>query len=80
MAPESAPKELFVEAVRKFLPEIQESDLQWAYYGTRPKCGRDFTIKLERSNPALINLIGIDSPGLSASMAIARRVSALCKG
>jgi glycerol-3-phosphate dehydrogenase len=80
MASESAPKELFVEAVRKFLPEIQESDLRWAYYGTRPKCGRDFTIKLERSNPALINLIGIDSPGLSASMAIAKRVLDLCRG
>jgi glycerol-3-phosphate dehydrogenase len=78
MAPESAPREVFVEAVRKFLPEIQESDLRWAYYGRRPKCGRDFTIKLERSDPALINLIGIDSPGLSASMAIARRVLTLC--
>jgi glycerol-3-phosphate dehydrogenase len=80
VATQAAPKELFVEAVRKFLPEVQDSDLRWAYYGTRPKCGRDFTIKLERSNPVLINLIGIDSPGLSASMAIARQVLTLCKG
>ena len=79
-ASEVAPKEMFLQAARKFLPDIRENDLRWAYYGTRPKCGRDFTIKLERTHPALINLIGIDSPGLSACMAIARRVSAFCRG
>lgn len=74
-APLEAPKEIFVNAARKFLPDIQEDDLRWAYSGTRPKHGKDFTIHLERSQPPLLNLIGIDSPGLSASLAIARRVA-----
>ncbi|PYS39757.1 MAG: hypothetical protein DMG14_12905 [Acidobacteria bacterium] len=74
-----APKEAFLEAARKFLPEVREDDLRWAYSGIRPKRvtknGKsDFTIRLERSAPPLINLIGIDSPGLSASMGIACHV------
>jgi len=73
-------KELFLEAARKFLPDIREEDLQWAYCGIRPKRSAnigtsDFGIQLDRATPPLINLIGIDSPGLSASMAIAHRVA-----
>jgi L-2-hydroxyglutarate oxidase LhgO len=78
-APQEAPKEIFLNAARKFLPDIQEDDLQWAYSGTRPKNGKDFTIRLERSRPPFVNLIGIDSPGLSASMAIARRVAEIVR-
>ena len=74
-APEQVPKEVFVKAARKFLPELRDDDLQWAYSGTRPKHGKDFTIRLERRSPPFINLIGIDSPGLSSSMAIARYVA-----
>jgi L-2-hydroxyglutarate oxidase LhgO len=72
-----APKELFLSAARKFVPEINDADLQWAYAGVRPKRrsgDTDFLIRLERDEPPFINLIGIDSPGLSASMAIARYV------
>jgi L-2-hydroxyglutarate oxidase LhgO len=74
-----AQKSLFLEAARKFLPAIRDHDLQWSYAGIRPKRiagdGKaDFTIRLERTDVPLINLIGIDSPGLSASLAIARRV------
>jgi glycerol-3-phosphate dehydrogenase len=79
--PESqpTPKEVFLSAARKFLPEIQSSDLRWAYAGIRPKHRTgtdksDFTISLDRQNPRLLNLIGIDSPGLSASMGIAQYV------
>jgi L-2-hydroxyglutarate oxidase LhgO len=79
-APREAPKEIFFNAARKFLPEIQEDDLQWAYSGTRPKHGKDFTIRLERSRPPFVNLIGIDSPGLSASMAVARHVAEIVQG
>jgi len=77
---EPASKDVFLSAARSFVPEIQEQDLRWAYAGVRPKLpalnGRpsDFLIRLERAAPAFINLIGIDSPGLSASMAIARHV------
>ena len=77
---EQAPKQLFLEAAQKFLPEIRETDLEWAYAGIRPKRvsnnGKsDFTIRLENTGLPLINLIGIDSPGLSASMAIAQYVN-----
>jgi glycerol-3-phosphate dehydrogenase len=81
---ETAPKQLFLEAGRKFISSIRESDLEWSYAGIRPKRvavdGRsDFTIGLDRSTPPLINLIGIDSPGLSASMAIARHVGQMVR-
>jgi glycerol-3-phosphate dehydrogenase len=82
---QQAPKQLFLDAARKFLPEIRETDLSWAYSGVRPKRATntdksDFTIQLDRLSPPLINLIGIDSPGLSASMAIARHVTELLGG
>jgi len=77
-----AEKAVFLEAARKFLPDIRDEDLDWAYFGVRPKSRSaedkaDFMIRLDRSNPPLINLIGIDSPGLSASMGIARYVKKL---
>jgi glycerol-3-phosphate dehydrogenase len=73
-------KEVFLLAGRKFLPELTEHDLQWAYCGIRPKSagldGRsDFIIRIDKTNPLLINLIGLESPGLSASLAIARHVA-----
>jgi len=80
-----AEKSVFLEAAQKFLPTVREEDLDWAYFGVRPKrrtldSKSDFTIRLERTNPPLVNLIGIDSPGLSASMGIARYVKKLIVG
>jgi glycerol-3-phosphate dehydrogenase len=77
-----APKQVFLEAAQRFIPDVRDSDLQWAYAGVRPKRttqnGKsDFTIRLDRTAPPLINLIGIDSPGLSSSMAIAQYVARL---
>jgi len=76
---EKPSKELFLAAARKFLPDIRDEDLHWAYSGIRPKLvtagAADFVIRLDRSSPPLINLVGIDSPGLSASMAIAAYVA-----
>jgi glycerol-3-phosphate dehydrogenase len=82
---EELPKDVFLEAARKFLPAVGPGDLRWAYCGIRPKrvttTGKpDFTIRLDRSAPPLINLIGIDSPGLSASMGIARHVTEIVLG
>ncbi len=77
------PPGVFIEAVRKFLPALEEQDLRWAYSGIRPCVHtgtgqkRDFIIATDNENPPLINLIGIDSPGLSAALAIGRYVSAL---
>lgn len=74
------PPGLFVDAVQKFLPALDEQDLRWAYSGIRPRVvtdGRsksDFIISVDREEPLLVDLIGIESPGLSAVMAIARHV------
>jgi len=70
---------IFAGHVRRFCPDIKSCDLRWAYSGIRPTLSNvpgelDFVIKVDRLKPKLINLIGIDSPGLSASMAIARYV------
>jgi L-2-hydroxyglutarate oxidase LhgO len=79
-----AEKSVFLDAARRFIPEIRDEDLEWAYFGLRPKRAApgdkaDFSIRLERPDPPFINLIGIDSPGLSASMGIAGYVAKLLK-
>jgi L-2-hydroxyglutarate oxidase LhgO len=74
------PPSLFITAVRRFLPALEERDLRWAYAGIRPSVvtedGRkgDFIVAVEREAPPFVNLIGIESPGLSAAMALARHV------
>jgi glycerol-3-phosphate dehydrogenase len=78
----STPKRVFLEAAQKFLPQISDDDLEYCCAGVRPKYTRrdgvsDFSITLDRRDPPLINLIGIDSPGLSASLAIAEYVGEL---
>ncbi|MBW2984741.1 NAD(P)/FAD-dependent oxidoreductase [Candidatus Woesearchaeota archaeon] len=72
----------FYEATKPFLPFIEYDDLQPDQAGIRPKLfgpgqpKRDFVIREEsaRGLPGLINLIGIESPGLTASPAIGRYV------
>lgn len=77
------PPGFFVEALQKFLPALEEGDLRWAYSGIRPRVitadGRtsDFIVSVDREDPPLINLIGIESPGLSAALALARHVGDL---
>lgn len=74
------PPGLFAEAVRKFLPALDERDLRWAYSGIRPRVETnrrsksDFIVSVDREDPLLVDLIGIESPGLSAAMALARHV------
>ena len=77
--PEAMDK-LFREAVQ-LLPLLERKHIIGNYSGIRPKQAppeeggfRDFVIKEEPECPGLINLIGIESPGLTASMPIARRV------
>lgn len=77
------PPGMFIEALQKFLPALDERDLRWAYSGIRPCVmtgdGRksDFIVSVDREDPPLINLIGIESPGLSAALALARHVGDL---
>lgn len=78
------PKEDFLNAVQRFCPSLKPKNLEWAYSGIRAKNSEsaeehDFIIRLDRKSPLLINLIGIESPGLSSSMAIAEYVANLIK-
>ncbi|MEW5758499.1 MAG: NAD(P)/FAD-dependent oxidoreductase [Candidatus Omnitrophota bacterium] len=75
-------KKLFYESIHDLLPFISDSDLTEDTSGIRPKLQgpddgfRDFIIKHEKDRglDGFINLIGIESPGLTASIAIARVV------
>ncbi len=75
-------KQAFCNSAKKFLPLVELEDLAPESAGIRPKLQgpgeafRDFVIAHEeKANfPGLINLIGIESPGLTASLAIARYV------
>jgi len=72
----------FVRGAKKLLPEITDSDLQLAYSGLRPKLVppgehgiADFVIEPDAAVPQVIQLIGIESPGLTAASSIALQVS-----
>ncbi|MBI4284656.1 MAG: NAD(P)/FAD-dependent oxidoreductase [Chloroflexi bacterium] len=78
-------KEAFYQAVKRFLPAIEREWLAPDFAGIRSKLQgpgdgfRDFVIAHEdkRGLPGLINLIGIESPGLTASPAVARYVAGM---
>ena len=75
----------FYRAVHRFLPSIEPDVLSPDFAGGRPNLQgkgegfRDYVIRDEADKgfPGLINLIGIDSPGLTASPAIAKYVAGL---
>ena len=78
------PVEEFVRRAKSMLPEIEASDMQLAYSGIRAKLvapGQagiaDFVITRDRNVPCAIQLIGIESPGLTSSLAIAEQVVSL---
>lgn len=77
-----SPMDEFLKAAKKFLPDLQEADLKWAYSGLRAKVNKgvgeeDFIIKKENVGPTFINLIGIESPGFTASFAIGEYVASM---
>jgi L-2-hydroxyglutarate oxidase LhgO len=71
-------KPVFHESIHKYLPKVSIDDLSPDMCGIRPKIqgpgdpAMDFIIREEcdRGLPGLINLIGIESPGLTACLAI----------
>ncbi len=87
-AVDSRHKQLFYDSVRRFLPSIEYDDLEPEMAGIRPKLQRpgedikDFVIRDESDKglPGFINLIGIESPGLTAAPAIAGYVCNLVEG
>jgi len=75
----------FYASIRRYWPGLPDGALQPAYSGIRPKLAgpgspaRDFMIQGPREHGigGLVNLFGIESPGLTSALAIAERVIAL---
>jgi len=77
-------RDKFYEAAVKFLPFIKREDIVPDMSGIRPKLQgpgegfRDFVIREE--TPGFVNLVGIESPGLTAAPAIAQYVKKILMG
>lgn len=75
----------FYAEVRKYWPDLPDGALIPGYAGIRPKisgpgqAAADFMIQgpADHGVPGLVNLFGIESPGLTSSLAIARRVAGI---
>lgn len=72
-----------LEAIRRYFPSVSLEALQPSYAGVRPKVllaadnrrqFADFVIREEAGFPGFVNLLGIESPGLTALWAIAEYV------
>lgn len=82
---DSGSRSAFVEAIRRYYPGLDETRLHPGYTGIRPKLadsGRaspDFLIigPDDHGVPGMVHLLGIESPGLTASLAIAENVVAM---
>ena len=76
--------ELFYDEVRQYWPGLPDGALQPGYAGMRPKItgpgepAADFVIQGpgEHGVPGLVNLFGIESPGLTSCLAIGQLVAA----
>ena len=79
-----------LEEIETYLPSIQREKVGLDYSGIRPKLGKggavwkdggdgflDFVIRKEEGFEGFVNLLGIESPGLTSSLAIAEMVDGL---
>lgn len=81
----SSKRQAFYEGASRFLPFLEADDLSPDQAGIRPKLikpggkERDFVIREETmaGMPGLVNLIGIESPGLTSCLAIAKHIDNL---
>ena len=80
-----------VAEIRKYLPGIDVASLQPDYTGIRPKLGKmgavgtgkgfhDFIIRKEDGYEGWVNLLGIESPGLTSCLAIGEMVEEIMYG
>lgn len=79
-----------LDEIEMYLPSVQREKVGLDYSGIRPKLGKggavwegngegfiDFVIRKEEGYEGFINLLGIESPGLTSSLAIAEMVNDL---
>ncbi|MFO7693637.1 MAG: NAD(P)/FAD-dependent oxidoreductase [Vicinamibacterales bacterium] len=78
-----APFQSFLEPARRLLPELGPGDLRLGGSGIRPNLNTaderfaDFLIRRDRVNPRVVHAAGINSPGLTACLAVGRLVTTL---
>lgn len=83
--------QLAISEIKKYLPGVDTSALVPDYAGIRPKLQsrgsvtagkgfQDFIIRNEPGYQGWVNLLGIESPGLTSSLAIAEKVEKLMHG
>lgn len=76
---------LFAQAIRPYWPGLDASRLYPAYAGIRPKISaegearRDFLVSGPQSHgvPGVVNLFGMESPGLTASLALGEYIAGM---
>ena len=82
VAPERA--ERFYAVIRRYWPGLEDGALQAAYAGVRPKLGgleapaADFLLRNRADG--VIDMLGIESPGLTSSLALANEVKLMLDG
>jgi L-2-hydroxyglutarate oxidase LhgO len=77
----------FYAAIRTYWPGLKDGALQPGYAGIRPKISgpgepaADFVVEGAATHGirGLVNLYGIESPGLTSSLALAEHVASLCQ-
>jgi L-2-hydroxyglutarate oxidase LhgO len=73
-------RDAFARGVSRYLPRLRPEHLVPAYAGVRPKLRADGSFAdfvIEESSRGVIHLLGIESPGLTAALALAAEVSEL---
>lgn len=75
------------KTITRYFPHLQPGELEASYCGIRPKLAapddtefKDFYIKEEEGFPGFVNLLGIESPGLTSSIPIGRYVKKILHG
>ena len=88
LKPNESRMEEAIDEIQTYLPSVKREAIDLDYCGVRPKLGKlgavasgkgfqDFIIQKEDGFPGFINLLGIESPGLTSSLAIGEMVDGL---
>ncbi|OGE51793.1 hypothetical protein PENARI_c012G04268 [Penicillium arizonense] len=88
LVPSAARLERALPEIRAYMPGVDVDAISLDYCGIRPKLGRggavnegsgfqDFIIREEEGLPGFVNLLGIESPGLTSCLAIGEMVEGI---